>query len=171
MVETHIDDPEDVEPAGGDDADEVRPMKSLGRRHRALKIGLAIILVGGGIWGYSALTNSGGIVRGGAGQTTQSVYLDLEEILVNLQTGERQSRFLRARIALELPNQAAVEAVERNMPRVRDQFQVYMRELTPEDLNGAAAMFRLKEELLRRVNAAVAPVEVRDVLFQELLVQ
>jgi flagellar FliL protein len=32
-------------------------------------------------------------------------------------------------------------------------------------------MYRLREELLARVNAAVAPVKVRDILFKEMLVQ
>ena len=57
------------------------------------------------------------------------------------------------------------------MPRIVDQFQVYMRELRVEDLNGSAGMARLKEELLMRVNAAVAPTQVRDVLFQQMIVQ
>jgi flagellar protein FliL len=32
-------------------------------------------------------------------------------------------------------------------------------------------MFRIKEELLSRVNTAVKPVKVADVLFKEMLVQ
>ena len=57
------------------------------------------------------------------------------------------------------------------MPRILDEFNVYMRELRPEDLDGAAGIFRLKEELLMRINQAVAPTRVKDVLFQEFLVQ
>jgi flagellar FliL protein len=57
------------------------------------------------------------------------------------------------------------------MPRVTDLFQTYMRELRAADLNGSAGLFRLKEELTRRVNAAVAPVPVSAVLFKEIVVQ
>ena len=32
-------------------------------------------------------------------------------------------------------------------------------------------MYRLREELLRRVNLAVRPARVKDVLFKEMLVQ
>jgi flagellar FliL protein len=46
-----------------------------------------------------------------------------------------------------------------------------MRELRPADLEGSAGMFRLKEELLRRVNLTVYPARVDAVLFKELLVQ
>jgi flagellar FliL protein len=57
------------------------------------------------------------------------------------------------------------------MPRIMDNFQVYLRELRIEDLKGSAGMYRLREELLVRVNAAAAPAKVRDVLFKEMLVQ
>jgi len=57
------------------------------------------------------------------------------------------------------------------MPRILDNFQVYLRELRLDDLKGSAGMYRLREELLLRVNAAVQPVQVKDVLFREMLVQ
>ncbi len=57
------------------------------------------------------------------------------------------------------------------LPRVVDSFQVYMRELRIEDLDGSAGMFRIKEELLSRVNAAVYPIEINDILFKEMLIQ
>ncbi len=41
----------------------------------------------------------------------------------------------------------------------------------PADLNGSAGLFRLKEELTRRVNAAIAPIQVNAVLFKEIVVQ
>jgi flagellar FliL protein len=57
------------------------------------------------------------------------------------------------------------------MPRVSDIFQTYMRELRAGDLNGSAGLFRLKEELTRRVNASIAPNRVNAVLFKEIVVQ
>ena len=57
------------------------------------------------------------------------------------------------------------------MPRVVDGFQVYLRELRPEDFQGSAGMFLLRQELLRRVNLAARPVKVTDVLFREVIVQ
>ena len=57
------------------------------------------------------------------------------------------------------------------MPRVLDGFQLYLRALTLDDVQGAAGMQRLKEELTARVNLAVAPVAVTDVLLKEMLVQ
>ena len=45
------------------------------------------------------------------------------------------------------------------------------RELRKEDLNGSQGVFRLKEELLMRINSSAAPIKVNDVLFKEMLVQ
>jgi len=100
-------------------------------------------------------------------------FIDLPEMLVNLQTDGTKTSFIKIAVSLELTDKSPVttERVTAMMPRVIDNFQVYMRELRLDDLNGSAGMFRLKEELLRRVNIAVQPVQVKDILFRELLVQ
>ena len=54
-----------------------------------------------------------------------------------------------------------VPQIQPLMPRVMDAFQTYLRELRPTDLDGSAGLYRLKEELTRRVNAAVAPTTLR----------
>jgi flagellar FliL protein len=54
---------------------------------------------------------------------------------------------------------------------VIDSFQTHLREMRPEDLDGSAGMYRLKEELLRRINQAVFPAKVDAILFKELLLQ
>lgn len=100
-----------------------------------------------------------------------AVYMNLPELIVNLNTGQRRANFLKINIALELQAQTDVARIEAQMPRIIDTFQVYLRELRVEDLRGSAGMFRLREELLARVNAAAQPVRVTDVLFREMLVQ
>ena len=72
---------------------------------------------------------------------------------------------------LELAAEADIEHLEQVLPRIVDNFQVYLRELRIEDLKGSAGIYRLREELLLRVNAAAYPAEVRDVLFKEMLIQ
>ncbi len=101
----------------------------------------------------------------------EAVFFDLPEILVNLNTGRRKSTFLKIRVSLELENAEDVARIEAVMPRIIDNFQVYLRELRVEDLKGSAGMYRLREELLTRVTLAAAPSKVSDVLFKEMLVQ
>ena len=99
------------------------------------------------------------------------VYYNLPEILVNLNAAGRRSSFLKMTISLELENAADIPKIQAVMPRIVDNMQSYLRELRAEDLRGSAGLFRLREELLARVNAASQPAKVSDVLFQEVLVQ
>jgi flagellar protein FliL len=80
-------------------------------------------------------------------------------------------QYLKVKIVLEVKEDKQIEAIKPSMPRVSDIFQTYLRELRVGDLNGSAGLFRLKEELTRRVNAAVAPQQVSAVLFKEIVVQ
>jgi flagellar FliL protein len=99
-------------------------------------------------------------------------FLDLPDTLVNLSnTGSDRPQYLKVKIVLELPDQAMVAQVQPLLPRVMDSFQTYLRELRPTDLDGSAGLYRLKEELTRRVNNAIVPSRVNAVLFKEIVVQ
>jgi len=100
-----------------------------------------------------------------------AVFYDLPEMLVNLNTTGRKQSFLKIRVSLELSNPEDAKRLDQVLPRIVDAFQVYLRELRLEDLQGAAGMYRLREELLLRVNTAARPARVNDVLFKEMLVQ
>jgi flagellar FliL protein len=108
---------------------------------------------------------------GHGGPPKSAYFLEIPDISVNLADTGNKPSYLRLKVQLELANQADLAAVEAVMPRVVDQFQTYLRELRVRDLRGSAGIYRLQMELLTRVNAAVAPVEVKDVLFQEILIQ
>ena len=99
-------------------------------------------------------------------------YVEVPDMLVNLigLPGERV-QYLKARIVLEVKEEKQAEAIKPSLPRVTDIFQTYLRELRPSDLSGSAGLFRLKEDLTRRVNAAVAPNQVSAVLFKEVVIQ
>jgi flagellar FliL protein len=111
-----------------------------------------------------------GAAPGAPGAPTTAFY-ELPEMLVNLNTPGRKRNFLKMRVTLELTSEADINRVELVLPRIVDNFQVYLRELRLEDLQGAAGMYRLREELLTRVNAAVRPAQIKDVLFKEMIVQ
>jgi flagellar protein FliL len=100
------------------------------------------------------------------------IFVDVPDMLVNLVNlpGERV-QYLKVRVALEVREEKQIEAIKPSMPRLSDIFQTYLRELRPSDLNGSAGLFRLKEELTRRVNTAISPIQVNAVLFKEIIVQ
>ncbi len=108
---------------------------------------------------------------GGSDPAVTAVFVDLPDVLVNLQSSGKRMRFLKLRVALEVADEATAESIRALTPRVMDSFQLYLRALTVEEVEGAVGLQRLKEELLARVNRAIRPLDVEDVLFKEMLVQ
>ena len=103
--------------------------------------------------------------------TVQTTFFEIPDLIVNLNTSGRKSVFLKIKISLEIADPSDIDTINQLLPRIVDIFQVYLRELRVQDLQGSAGMYRLHEELLRRVNIAVRPAKVKDVLFKEMLVQ
>ncbi|MBI3441936.1 MAG: flagellar basal body-associated FliL family protein [Proteobacteria bacterium] len=99
-------------------------------------------------------------------------FLNIPDMIVNLNSANsKQPRFLKVSLKLEIENPEDEKKLEPLLPRVVDQFQMYLRELRIEDLRGTSGIYRMKIELLSRVRAAVPNIKIRDVLFQEILVQ
>ncbi len=98
-------------------------------------------------------------------------YYALGDMIVNLSGEGKHPNYLKVKISLELADEKDAPLMDSVKPRIIDNFQVYLRELRIEDLRGSAGMYRLREELLMRVTEAAQPVRIRDVLFQEMLVQ
>jgi flagellar FliL protein len=101
----------------------------------------------------------------------QVAFSDVDDLLVNIQSPDATPAYLKLSVALELDNDLEKTGITALMPRIKDQFQAYLRELRADDLKGSAGVLRMKEELLRRVNVAAAPYKVRDVLLKQMIVQ
>jgi flagellar protein FliL len=143
-----------------------------------LKLIIAVVAVlaiaGGGATWFFFMRHHGeeGHAEAAAPPPKPPSYIEVPDMLVNLigLPGERV-QYLKVKIVLEVKEEKQVEAIKPSLPRVTDIFQTYLRELRPGDLNGSAGLFRLKEDLTRRVNAAVSPNQVSAVLFKEVVVQ
>ena len=144
-----------------------------GKRKLIIIVSAALVLVLGGVGGYLMFFNKKHDAKTEeAAAAKPTVFMDVPEVMVNMAAGAgERTQYLKVKIVLELKDQPLVEEIKPVLPRVMDIFQTYLRELRPSDLNGSAGMFRLKEELTRRVNAAVSPKQVNAVLFKEILVQ
>ena len=131
-----------------------------------------LAIVGGGATWFFFLRHHGEEAHAEAPPPKPASYVEVPDMLVNLvgTPGERV-QYLKVKIVLEVKEEKQVEAIKPNLPRVTDIFQTYLRELRASDLNGSAGLFRLREELTRRVNAAVMPNQVSAVLFKEIVVQ
>jgi flagellar FliL protein len=149
----------------------------------ALPIILAIVipvLLLGGAAGFLFMTKAGRTLIGlekkeGAEKKVELpehiAYYELPEMLVNIQSTAKRKPYLRLSIKLELHNPEDTKTLDLVKPRIIDAFQTYLRELRVEDLEGSSGSQRLKQELLKRVNAVSQPVKVYDVLFGSFVVQ
>jgi len=170
---------EDEESEGGEDSPEDLEGggKKLGKKMLIVVAVAGVLVLGGATVGALYFT---GVIGGKKDDATglqekaargKTVYYSLGDILVNLSGEGKRPNFLKIKVSLELADEKDVVVMDAIKPRIIDNFQVYLRELRVEDLRGSAGLFRLREELLLRVSEAAQPVRIRDVLFQEMLVQ
>jgi len=110
-------------------------------------------------------------VEAAEGGASDVVFLAMPDVLVNLQSDSKRMRFLKLKVALEAENEKVAAELETMTPRIMDSFQMYLRALSIDEVQGSAGMQRLKDELMVRINHAVHPLRVNDLLVREMLVQ
>jgi flagellar FliL protein len=163
------------EPEDGEDQAAAKPKRKLPLPSlKVMIIAAAGLLVvgGGGAGAYFYFFSGSSHEKPVPVAGKPAIFVDLPDVLVNLSNaGSERTQYLKVKIVLELPDPEVVNQIQPLMPRVLDAFQTYLRELRPTDLDGSAGLYRLKEELTRRVNAAVAPNRITAVLFKEIIVQ
>ncbi|MFO1127545.1 MAG: flagellar basal body-associated FliL family protein [Rhodospirillales bacterium] len=172
---TQLPDETDENEAGTGDA----KTSSSGRRKLLMIIAAAAAVVallggsGAALYFFGLIGGHGDGDEAAAATATNAPpsFYALPDLVVTLNAGERRTRYLKARVSLELSAAQDASRVERVEPRIVDYCQTYLRELRPDELRGTAAIVRMRDELLKRVNAAVAPVTVREILFTDLMVE
>lgn len=152
---------------------EAKPKPKFSRKMIIMAAAAVLVLGGGGAGGYFFFSGHGAKEEKPKEAVVKpATFVDLPDVLVNLaNSGSDRTQYLKVKVVLELPEADLVERIKPLMPRVMDAFQTYLRELRPTDLDGSAGLYRLKEELTRRVNAVVAPNHITAVLFKEIVVQ
>jgi flagellar FliL protein len=137
-----------------------------------IALGGLLIVGGGGTAGYLMFGGSKHEENQAAPAAKPVAFFELPDVTVNLATlPNERTQYLKLKIVLELSDQAVISQVQPLLPRVIDAFQTYLRELRMSDLEGSAGLYRLRDELTRRVNVALAPARVNAVLFKEIVVQ
>ena len=155
----------------------VRPEKKRKFSKKALILagGSLIFLVGGGAAAFAAWQNyAGELAAAGpapASGTDSSSYIEVPQMIVNLRSSDGQARFLKLRFIVVASSSGKVESIKDRLPVLLDALQPFLRELRPDDLNGSAAVFRIKEEMLSRAQQSLGAGVVRDVLIQDLVQQ
>ena len=161
----------DNEQAEGADGAEAASSKK-GKLKLIIAVAGFVAILGAGAGWFFLMRGPGEEKHAEAAPPKPPSFVEVPDMMVNLvgAPGERV-QYLRVKVVLEIKDEKQVEAIKPNLPRVTDLFQTYLRELRASDINGSAGLFRLKEELTKRVNNAVAPQQVSAVLFKEIVVQ
>ena len=196
MAEAKVQEAPEGDAAEGEEGEGKKPQKKLSMKMMLIAGAAALVVVGGG--GTAAFiflkpkpdaahagkdakkpAKKGKDEKGkkddkAAGQVTEGpdgvLFYTMPDVVVNMQTADGRPTFLKLKLTLELPDQATVDALEPNMPRLQDMFQTFLRELRPEDLSGSQGSYQLRMEILRRVNLVIAPSKANAVLIEEMLI-
>ncbi|MES2214816.1 MAG: flagellar basal body-associated FliL family protein [Pseudomonadota bacterium] len=97
-------------------------------------------------------------------------FYDMDEIVVNLISNTTQRHYLKLILSFRLSSTQDSLEVGKRLREIQDSYNVFLKELRPQDFSGSGATLRLKEELTKRVNKIMYPIEVKDLLFKEILV-
>ena len=133
-----------------------------------------LLLIGGGLFIYRILDLILGLEETdgqGHGANLGASFYKLEDITLNLGGDEEKSKFFKIGITIVLNNDLDISVVEALAPRIIDNVTAYLREFKPRELAGSANFNRMRENLQLRIRAAVAPIQVSDVLFHSALIQ
>lgn len=170
--------PEEVKPTT-EEGEEQKPDPSIANKKKKLIVALVVLLVvvAAGIFGFlkiqqkKAADQEAEAHKAASEANNELIYLELEDMIVNLNTQGKGVSFLKLKITLELEGKENQEAITKYTPKVKDALQLYLRELKPEDMQGSVGLYRLKDELLLRINKIIYPAHVNDILFKDILVQ
>jgi flagellar FliL protein len=159
--------------------------KGKGGKKKLILLAVPLLLggIGAGLWFTGVLPRALGLTHPkdpavvaleaaeAAIAATRPIYVDLPELVANLNAGPRKQAFIKLKGKIEIAKVDDQPALQAAMPRIVDLFQTYLREMSPDELRGAAGTSRLREEMIARAGVAAAPAHIIDVLFTEMLIQ
>jgi len=129
------------------------------------------MLMGGdsqaGAAGHSDAGDDGHATSGHADDMPDVAFVPVEPMVVSMGFGT-DARHLRFRAQLEVVPQYQAE-VEKLLPRVVDVLNSYLRALEISDIADAAALVRLRAQMLRRIQIVTGSGRVNDLLIMEFV--
>ena len=135
---------------------------------------VAVTVLAAGLW-FSGilgqLTGHSHAARSGVAVAEQPVLVDLPDMVSNLDTGTHRASFIKLHAKIKVIHAADAAAIQSNLPQILDIFQTYLRSTRPDEVRGGEGTYRLREALMNRIDAEIAPAQVADLFFTQILVQ
>ncbi len=100
------------------------------------------------------------------------MFVTLDDITVKIDgdTSSTNKLWLKIKISLEVHGKKNYDTISQFIPRINDILQTYLTGLRKTDLDGSFGIYKIKEEIMFRINMAVSPAKIDDVLFQDFMV-
>ncbi|MDQ6964497.1 MAG: flagellar basal body-associated FliL family protein [Mariprofundales bacterium] len=98
------------------------------------------------------------------------IFIDMKDITVNLADPD-VSRFLRAKIKLEVRSEESQGKIEAAMVKINDLIITNLTSKTFKELRTPQGKYKLKEELIYRINQLVGGKPVKGLYFTEFVSQ
>jgi len=98
------------------------------------------------------------------------VMVDLADITINLADTD-VSRFLRAKIKLEVRNEEAVPRVQQHMIEINDMVLTLLSSKTFTEIRTPQGKYDLKEDIIYRINRVVGGKPVKNMYFTDFVSQ
>jgi flagellar FliL protein len=94
---------------------------------------------------------------------------DLPEITTNLAPGAGKKTWIKLSVTVQMESSKDQATLDKKLPIVKDGIIVFLREVRAADLSSSGGSMMLKSELIKRINKILYPVQVKDVLLRELI--
>ncbi|NPA16671.1 flagellar basal body-associated FliL family protein [Persephonella sp.] len=98
------------------------------------------------------------------------IMFEVGTFVVNL-ADKDADRYLKVTIILEVENEQVKQEVEKRLPQIKDSITTLLFTKTSKELKTAEGVEKLKEEILRRVNAILPLGGVKNVYFTDFVIQ
>ena len=98
------------------------------------------------------------------------IILGIPTLVSNLDSGDGRTVYVKLTAKVEIIGAKDAASLQDTIPVIQDIFQTYLHETRPQDIRGNG-IYRLREAILRRLQAELAPLQVSNLYLVEFLVQ
>ncbi len=150
---------------------------SSSKKKLLLIIIMAVLVLGGGggaAWFFTHGKSEGKPAEHKVEHAEKPVFVPVEPFTVNLQP-EQGEQYLQIQFTLQVPNEAQMELIKSNMPKVRSRLLLLLSGKKASENNSVEGKNALSKEIIAQVNAPFAekgePQLVSEVLFTAFIIQ
>jgi flagellar FliL protein len=139
--------------------------------HKVTILALLVCVFIGGFLFFKSLRSQAVQVQSND-YSNKVMFVPLNEMTINLKNSkDNNTTWLRFKVVLEVKGKNNYDSVSQLTPKIVDIFQTYLKELRQSDLDGSFGIYKIKNEMMMRINTIIYPAAINAILFQEIIVQ